>query len=321
MAIFAKADKRFAAYLHVGHRELINVAIVLLLLYIVVPHLGAFRSSLSVIRHANGLWVVLALGFAAATSFVASFIYLLLAKKRLRYTKTLLVQLASLFINRLLPAGVGALGLNFEYLRKQKHSQIEAGAVVATNNLLGLIGNVVLLSALVLTTSVSLKQLAQPHIGQKIYWFLLAATVLIVIMLVWFRKLRGELFRTVLGALKNIRGYRTHPLKVIGALLASMILTSLYSLSLLACAHAIGLNLAFGQILLVMTAGVAAGTAVPTPGGLLGVEAGLFAGLVAYKISSADALAVVLIYRFLTYWLALVIGLVAWAFVRRRNYI
>ena len=59
----------------------------------------------------------------------------------------------------------------------------------------------------------------------------------------------------------------------------------------------------------------------PTPGGLGGVEAGLVAGLVAYRVASADALAAVLVYRLVSYWLMLAIGAAAFVIAERRGYL
>ncbi|HUD10626.1 MAG TPA: lysylphosphatidylglycerol synthase transmembrane domain-containing protein [Candidatus Saccharimonadales bacterium] len=307
--------------MHIGRRQLINLGIVLLLFYAVLPQIDRFRASFKVIEHSQPGWIVVALGCSLATSFIATGTYLLLAKKRIPYPRTLAVQLASLFVNRILPAGIGAIGLNFEYLRKQRHSQSSAGAVVATNNLLGLLGHLLLLTIVVLTTSVSFSQLAQPHIASAVYWFILGIAVIILVVLAWFRKFRDKLLREILGVLKDIRGYRTHPVRLLIALGLSMGLTTLYSFCLFTCARAVGVDLAFGQALIVLTVGVAGATIAPTPGGLIGAEAGLFAGLLVFKVTFAEALAIVLIYRFLTYWLALIIGAVAWGFIRRRNYI
>jgi uncharacterized protein (TIRG00374 family) len=77
----------------------------------------------------------------------------------------------------------------------------------------------------------------------------------------------------------------------------------------------------FAIVLIVLTIGVAGGTAVPTPGGLGGAEAGLTAGFVAYGLTSNRALAVTLLYRLLTYWLALVIGALAFSVARRLRYL
>ena len=57
--------------------------------------------------------------------------------------------------------------------------------------------------------------------------------------------------------------------------------------------------------------GMLAGTATPTPGGLVGAEAGLFTGFTAYGVSVLDAGAAVLLFRLVTYWLPLFPGLLA----------
>ncbi len=50
------------------------------------------------------------------------------------------------------------------------------------------------------------------------------------------------------------------------------------------------------------------GSAVPTPGGVGGVEAALTAALIAYGVDNATAAAIVLFYRTLTLWLPTVPG-------------
>jgi uncharacterized membrane protein YbhN (UPF0104 family) len=51
------------------------------------------------------------------------------------------------------------------------------------------------------------------------------------------------------------------------------------------------------------------------------VEAGLVAGLVVYQVDSAAALAAVLVYRLISYWLPLAAGAAAFAVSHRRKYI
>ena len=62
-------------------------------------------------------------------------------------------------------------------------------------------------------------------------------------------------------------------------------------------------------------------TVTPTPGGIIGAEAGLFAGLIAYGISASPALVIVVTYRLLTYWVPFLIGTLAFAVVKKKRYI
>ena len=95
-----------------------------LALYVVLPQIGDFRHSLGLLRHPRLSFVALAIICAALTYVIAAATYCLLAFKRLNYFRTLLVQLAAMFINRLLPAGVGALSIGYLYLRHARHTKV-----------------------------------------------------------------------------------------------------------------------------------------------------------------------------------------------------
>jgi uncharacterized membrane protein YbhN (UPF0104 family) len=303
-----------------SRRNLLNLALLLVLLYVLVPQLGKFHTSLATVGHAQLNWILVGFGLAIATYAAAALLYCLLAKKRLRYGRTLLVQVASMFANRLLPAGIGAISVNYEYLRRNKHTRPEAAAVVAANNTLGFLGHILLIGSVVTLTRAPFQHLELPHVGTDGYW-LIAGLIIIVLVLAWMKRLRHWLLKMVRSTVRNLAGYRAHPLKILAALACSMALTSIYVLCLQACTQAVGVHLAFAQVLLVLTVGVVGGTVAPTPGGLVGAEAGLVAGLMAYGVASADALAITLLYRLLTYWLALMLGAVAFAVVRQKAYL
>jgi uncharacterized membrane protein YbhN (UPF0104 family) len=59
------------------------------------------------------------------------------------------------------------------------------------------------------------------------------------------------------------------------------------------------------------------GGALPLPGGVGGIDGGLFGTLVAYGTPVADTAAAVLAYRLILFWLPLVVGGVAFLFLRR----
>jgi uncharacterized protein (TIRG00374 family) len=83
------------------------------------------------------------------------------------------------------------------------------------------------------------------------------------------------------------------------------------------CTEAVGIHLELQQVFLVFTIGMIVGTATPTPGGLVGAEAGLTGGLIAYGVQPDMALAAALLYRFLTYWLPLLPGFITFVNIRR----
>jgi uncharacterized protein (TIRG00374 family) len=309
------------ASFHIGRRNLIYLGLLLLLLYIVIPQINKFHKTLSIVRHINFDWLIIGFGFVLATYTMAALSYYLLAKHPLRYLRTLLMQGASMFANLLLPAGVGSISIGFEYLKKNHHTSSQAASVVTLNNLLGFVGNMILLVLVVLFAHTSLNIPSDPHIYRTVAIIALIILIIGLIVLYRFKHLRHSLVQFLIGVRQNIWDYRRHPIKLITSLLSLMSLTSLYTLSLWACDRAVGLHITFAQALIVLTIGVASKTVTPTPGGLIGAEAGLFAGLVAYGANSADALAVTLTYRLLTYWIPFVMGAVAFLIVQRKQYI
>jgi uncharacterized protein (TIRG00374 family) len=76
--------------------------------------------------------------------------------------------------------------------------------------------------------------------------------------------------------------------------------------------RAIGAQIPWQGLFLAYSAGMAAASIGLTPGGLGVVEAALSAALVAAGIKGHSALAAVLVYRLISFWLVMTIG---WAFV------
>jgi uncharacterized protein (TIRG00374 family) len=308
-------------HVHFERKRLLILGLFLLLLYVVLPQIGDFHSSLTLLRHARFGWAVTGFIFTLLTYMAAAGIYVTLAVRPLRYLRSVLVQCAGMFANRLLPAGIGAIGVNYEYLRHSKHSSAQAATVVAVNNMLGIIGHLLLLSAVVIFDGRAVDHVMighQFHINGAI----IAGIIVILIAAITVLMTRHrQLLKAIKRILQTLRTYRTHPARLTLALILSMTLTSLYGLCLWSCGQAIGIHISILQLFIVLTLGVAGGTVVPTPGGIGGAEAGLVAGLVAYGVSGADALAVALFYRLLTYWLPLIFGGFAFITVERRKLI
>jgi uncharacterized membrane protein YbhN (UPF0104 family) len=294
-----------------SRRNLALVAVAAIAVYVLLPQIGNFRSSWELLRHPDPVYTALAVALTFATYLAGTGTYCLLAFRRLRFGRTFLVQLAAMFINRLLPAGIGALGANYLYLRHEKHKSSQAASVVAINNLWGFIGHgLVLALTLLLIPGDSMISPGRPGANQT---FLLEALVLALIVLLGAALLFG--WHKIVNALQDIRkqlfSYRKRPLSLIAALGTSATLTLCNVMCLFFCLQALGLSLSFAAVLLVFTFGVGTGAAVPTPGGLGGFEAGLAAGFVAYGIDAAPALAAALLYRLVSYWLPLPVGLAA----------
>ena len=80
--------------------------------------------------------------------------------------------------------------------------------------------------------------------------------------------------------------------------------------------QAFGYTIGLGHLLVAYVVAYSIGTLAPTPGGLGAVEGLLIALFVSFGVPSAVAVAVVLIYRIINFWLPIPPGFIAYAIVR-----
>lgn len=297
-------------------RVAVTLTLVAAAAVVLAAHWPTVSSGLKVARGASIGWLVLSLLLMALTFALAAAIYGVLALRPLRYRQTLLVEVGTAFVNRLLPSGIGGLGLHGVYLYRRKHTAAEATVVVSMNNLLGITAHLLLLAALVVWRPGIVQQLfSGHHIG--VSWQVLTIVSVCVLGLGSVPKVRRKLIRFGHNVLRSF--HRLRLASVCKALGLAAMLTATYTLILLSSVRSIGLPLDVLQVFVVFSIGMLFSTATPTPGGLVGAEAGLFAGLVAYDVPAAQAAAVVLLYRLATYWLPMVPGVVALLVARRHK--
>lgn len=309
-----KLDKRLS------RKNIIGPIIVLLALYVLAPRLPSFKDSFSTLSHADFAYLGLGVLFWLATFLAAAMVYVLIALKPVPYRLTLFIQLASGFTNRLVPGGAGAIALNVRYLMKRGHSAIQATALATFNNILGFVGNVILLLGAILLSPSPLDTSFKIHIQPSAVLILVIACLVVGLGLLAIigSKLAIKIRRTVQLIAQNAR---RRPSRLIVALLASMTITALYALVLYCMGLAFNVHLSVVQTLLVLTLGVVAATITPTPGGIGGAEAGMVAALIAVGVTPHQALTVALTYRFLVYWLPILPGFICFQAALRKRYI
>jgi undecaprenyl-diphosphatase len=304
-----------------GRQHLLVLFAAAIVFYLVLPQLGDFRHSWSLVKNARPPLLTAALLFTCLSYVMAAGTYYLLALKPLSYWRTLIIQLAGMFVNRLLPAGLGSISVNFLNLRRSGHSSAQAVSVVATNNSLGVAGNVLLLAALWLPLRGNLPGLSLAGVTKKIEILVAVSFIVLIFWIVFYTRYRSQMTRHIRAFVKQLSKYRYKKERLAAALLCSVGLTMSNMLSFWLCVLAMHISLPFIAVLIILSFGTALGSATPTPGGLGGVEAGLLAGLLAYQVDSTAALAAVMSYRLASYWLPLVAGALALVFSQRDGYL
>jgi uncharacterized protein (TIRG00374 family) len=309
------------------HRKLIGPGIFkaglllagLVVLYVVVPQLNGFHGSITSLRNVRSGYALAALACSVATYLFAALTYYCLAPRPLQYARTLVVEVAATFINHLLPAGVGGIGTNYAYLRQSGCTEAQAAATVTANNVLGVVGHLLLLLVVLLLFPADLPAL-HVHLSHM-ELFLILAGMLLVVGLVVKKKSAPRLLKYELKIFfHQLSDYRHHPLRLLAALLSSLCLTAANVACLWCSVLAVHSSLGFVPVLLIFSFGLALGTITPTPGGIGGIESGLVAGLVAYRLDASIALIAVLFYRLISFWLMLVAGAGAFMYAQRCHY-
>lgn len=298
-------------------RPVATLLFVALVVFFILHNRSAFAQSISVLGQASKSTFWFSLPLVALTFVMAAFSYSFLAFRTLRLRELLIVELAAAGINRIVPSGLGGLGVHGLYLHKHKHSIAQATTTVSINNLLGLVVHLGLL--------VLLMAIGKPrwfHLGWSIEqrWILLGiCLVLCGAALVWL--LRVRCLRFARNLLHSLSYYRRQPRRVLYASISLLAMTLTNLLILHLAARSFGIWIDVPTLFAVYTLGVLIGAAVPTPGGLAGVEAGLAGGFLACGIDEATAIAIALAFRIATYWLPVLPGLAVFVYCRNQKII
>lgn len=302
-------------------RSLVFVAAGGAALFFFLPSLAELPTIAEAVRGARWEWLAAAVA-ASSVSYVAAAVALIGgANRALALLPTAGAQLAASFANRITPAGLGALAINARYLMRQGLDRSAALTAVALTSAVGVVVHV---TALVITVPLvadeagvfeglgaflpSVAVLAVVAVAMAVVGLVLLSPVGKRRLLPPLRQAMGELAATV-----------RRPRQAAALLAGSAGVTLSYITALAAAALAFGLDLSFLQVAAVFLAGQALAAAAPTPGGLGAAEAALTAGFVALGASTAPALAAVLSFRLVTFWLPIGPGALAIRWLRRRG--
>jgi undecaprenyl-diphosphatase len=284
-------------------------------------HADRSTSVLELVAGAHPLWVAGVAGAAAATYALAALCTIGSTATPLRGARTVVMQLAASFVNRLVPGGVGGIVLNARYLERAGARRAEAVAANGLNNLAGLLVHVVIFAAMLPFFGRFPSDIDLPDDDGVLIVLFLALTVLGVV--VWVRWIPRAWKGAWKGQLR-LMGQATSavvrsPRRLAMLLGGSALITVCHAVALWASLGSVNAMLPFVDVSLVYLVAAAAGAVSPTPGGLGAIEVALVSGLTRTGVPAAPAAAAVLIYRFVTFWLPVAPGFVAFRWLRRRD--
>jgi undecaprenyl-diphosphatase len=288
--------------------------------HLLLPQVGEVGRAVDAARGARGGWLAAALLASAGTYLAAGISQLGAVAAPLAFGRTVAVQLASSFTNRLTPGNLGGLGVNLAYLERCGLAGSDAAAAVGLNSAAGLLVHVVALAITVpLVGRAGLGEIKTPK-GWEIIVALVAVSVVAGVAL-WSPLGRRRLVPPARAAARSLAATARRPARALRLFGGSAGVTTCYILALAASLRAFGADVSALKIAVVFLGGSAVASAAPTPGGLGAVEAALVAGLTAVGVASGPAVTGVLAYRLLTFWLPIIPAWLTFRALRRRHVI
>ena len=292
--------------------------------YVLLPQLANVDDSFQAIKDANWGWLAVSIVMSLFT-YVGSAIGMAGGvTPALPFGPNLEVQLASSFVNRVSPANVGGMALNVRFLQKAGIGTPEAVTGVGLNSLVGAVVHILLLIVFFAWAGQDVGNAFAIPGGSAI---LIAIPVVLAIVGIVIATRRGRrLLQThVLGFFKNAFSSATtlarSPTKLAALFGGSLIVTLAYIGALAAAVAAVHGHLSIAEVGAVYLGASIIAAAAPTPGGLGALEAATVAGLTGMGMASGPAVAAVLSYRLVTYWLPILPGWISFQLLERRGLI
>jgi glycosyltransferase 2 family protein len=306
-------------------RNLLTIAALVGVYYILLPQLAKVGNPLPVLESAKWAWVLVAIGFSVLT-YLASAIGLLGGVSvRVPFWPTLLTQGASSYVNRVSPANVGGMALNVRFLQKAGVEPTAGVAAVGVNSLAGALVHLVLLVIFFAWAGQGGASKAFKLPSSSVLLAVLAAVAAVIGIVIATRQGRNFAARKVLpplrSSLASLGRVARSPVRLIMLFGGSAVVTLANVGALVASVEAFGGGASIAKIGAVYMAAAVVATATPTPGGVGGFEAAAIAGLTGIGISSGAAVSAVVISRLATYWLPVPPGWLCWRALQRLGYV
>jgi undecaprenyl-diphosphatase len=300
-------------------QTIFSLLVLALAVHILLPQIGQLRHSITAIERADVNWLPLGLLTTALTFLFAAVALRAASCRPLPYVKTVLAQLASSFANRLAPGSVGGLGVNERFLcHAAGMGNAEAGTALAVNGVAGLIVHV---TALVVAGLLARGD-ASEHWHRPENWKRAAGfTVIMVIAGVLWRapRLRSHIIPALKDGWNELLEIVKRPAEAVILFVGAIGITASYTVTFYLCLVAFHVHISPAQAAFVYLGGAVVSSVAPTPGGLGAMEAALVAGLTHVGIHDGRAVASVLTFRLLTYWLPILPGYLSLRYLRRTH--
>lgn len=313
-------DPELPRLARVDRRTVLTLAALTAAVWALLPQIGKSGDLWDQLPQANRFDLALA-AIASLLTYVGATVAMKGAvAEDLPTLRTAEAQVASSFTNRVTPAKVGGMALNGRWLVKEGLTSPAAAAALSVNAIAGLLAHIALtVVTIVWAGKVGLGDLELPSTRSLLLGVLLiVATVGATYAIPPLRELvRHRVFPRARQSMDAVREVGRRPGRLAMVFGGSAFVSCCYIAALALSLRAVGASVPLSTVALVYLAGSALASAAPTPGGLGATEAVFAAALVTTGASREMAVPAVLLYRFVTFWLPILPGWIAFNALQR----
>ncbi len=287
---------------------------------LLLPQMSELRHIWQALRAVRWEWLTAGLLVVPWTYLAAAMALRGAINHPLPLRRTILVQLAGSFVNKLTPKGFGGMSVNGHYLHRSGVERSVAITGIALNMAAGMVVHMV--SLMMISVWLGLPNVIPVHLPHK--WPLLVTVLAVILLLgiVLLRRLpdtRRKVITSVVTAAKGLLEILRTPVRAAELFIGVAGVTAASVLTLTATLHAVGAPTPLLKVSAAYLGGAALASASPTPGNLGAIEAVLVADLISLGVQTGPAVAGVLIYRLLGFWLPIIPGFLALRHLRRQK--
>ena len=301
-------------------RTILMIAVAFIAVFIVVSSLN-FNDLVSTVKSANPWWMAASAALACLIWVGSAVPLMALSPEKLRFGDTLIAQVAASIITVVAPAGVGPAALNLRYLRKRR---VPTAAAVTTVTLMqisqALITIILLLLVMVSAGSSLSVSLPYGTILAVVAVVMLAVGVIMAVPKVrrWIWAKIEPTWQQVYPRLLWIIG---QPRRLAAVVAGNLLMNIGYVGAFWTAMVAMGGSLNFSTVAITYLTANAAGSFIPSPGGIGTVETALTSGLTVAGVSSSVAIATALLYRLVTFYGRIPFGWLAMKYMEKKDLI
>ncbi|MEZ5322655.1 MAG: lysylphosphatidylglycerol synthase transmembrane domain-containing protein [Microthrixaceae bacterium] len=271
---------------------------------------------------ADWRWIVVALIFSALSYPAAAISLAGSIPDPIPFGPNVVAQVASSFVGIVAPAQLGGVALKGRLLQRNGVDPAVAVAGVGLNTVTAFVVHVVMLVTFVWWAGTSDLSRVRLPAASTVAMVLGVAVLLVAVLAalpagrrLWSTRVRPAIGRAARGMVDVARS----PLRLLQLVGGSAMVTVSYAAALAASVEAFHGNLPVAPVAIVYLLGSVVQSVVPTPGGLGAAEAAYIGGLTAIGLTSERAVAAVLLFRLVTFWLPVLPGWLAMTWLQRAD--